>query len=52
MASCQNCESFVTDQYARVFTPPDVDDPRVCPHCSDKVRECAAVRDARSRRDG
>ncbi|MFC6731566.1 MULTISPECIES: hypothetical protein [unclassified Haladaptatus] len=50
MPECQNCGSFVTDAYARVFTPTGIDDPRVCPRCTDKIREGAAVRDARSPR--
>jgi DNA-directed RNA polymerase subunit RPC12/RpoP len=47
---CQNCGSFVTSQYARVLSPEDVDDPRVCPHCEDRIREGAEVREARSPR--
>lgn len=50
MARCQNCESFVSDRYARVFTPEGVDDPRVCPNCEDKLRDGAEVREARSSR--
>lgn len=45
MQQCQNCESFVTTRYARVFTPPDVNQPRACPNCTDKVRTGATVRD-------
>nr|WP_277921479.1 hypothetical protein [Halostagnicola larsenii] len=37
-------------QYARVFTPQGVDEPRVCPCCPDKVRDGAEIRTARSRR--
>jgi len=47
---CQNCGSFVTSRYVRVFTPNDVDAPRVCPWCEDKVRDGAGVRDSRSQR--
>lgn len=50
MARCQNCESFVSDQYARVFTPEGVENPRVCPNCEDKLRDGAEVREARSSR--
>ncbi|WP_264781928.1 hypothetical protein [Haladaptatus sp. T7] len=50
MPECQNCGSFVTTAYARVFTPPDVTNPRVCPNCEDKVRDGANVREARSSR--
>lgn len=50
MPECQNCGSFVTGTYARVFTPPEVDDPRVCPDCTDKIRDGAKVRAARSPR--
>lgn len=46
MPMCQNCKSFVTNRYARVFTPPNVDQPRACPNCTDKVRTGAEVRDA------
>lgn len=51
MEQCQNCDSVVTDRYAKVFTPPDIDQPRVCPRCSDKVRDGADVREARSHRN-
>lgn len=50
MARCQNCESFVSERYARVFTPDDVTQPRVCPNCEDKLREKGEVREARSKR--
>lgn len=50
MPECQNCGSFVTDAYVRVFTPTDVDEPRVCPDCPDKIRDGAGVRTARSPR--
>lgn len=50
MPECQNCGGFVTDAYARVFTPDGVDDPRVCPDCEDKVRDGNEVREARSSR--
>lgn len=50
MPECQNCESFVTTQYSRVFTPDNVDSPRVCPYCPDKLRDGADVREARATR--
>lgn len=50
MPTCQNCGSFVTVQYARVFTPQEIDEPRVCPRCPDKVRDGAEIRTARSTR--
>jgi len=50
MPECQNCGSFVTTKYARVFTPDGVETPRVCPYCSDKLRDGADVREARSNR--
>jgi len=50
MIECQNCGSEVTERYAKVFTPGDVDQPRVCPHCPDKIRDGAEVRMARSPR--
>jgi hypothetical protein len=50
MPECQNCGSFVTEAYARVFTPPDEEDPRVCPECEDKIRDGARIREARSSR--
>ena len=50
MPECQNCESFVTRDYVRVFAPNGADDPRVCPHCEDKLREGSGVRDARAKR--
>lgn len=50
MPTCGNCDSFVTSQYVRVFTPDDHDQPRVCPKCEDKVREGGTIRDAKSQR--
>ncbi|QSG04191.1 DUF7563 family protein [Natranaeroarchaeum sulfidigenes] len=50
MPHCQNCDSFVTVDYARVFTPRGVDEPRVCPQCDDLIREGNDVRKARSSR--
>ncbi len=51
MPECQNCGAFVTQAYARVFTPDGMDRPRVCPHCEDLVRDGAGVRKARSTRN-
>lgn len=50
MPTCQNCGSFVTEAYVRVFTPDHLDDPRVCPNCEDMVRDGASVRKARAKR--
>ncbi|WP_327050955.1 DUF7563 family protein [Halomicrococcus gelatinilyticus] len=50
MPECKNCGTFVTADYARVFTPQGVDEPRVCPECEDKIRDGADVREARSPR--
>jgi hypothetical protein len=50
MPSCQNCGSFVTAAYVRVFAPEGHDRPRVCPSCEDKVRDGAEVREARATR--
>lgn len=50
MPECQNCGSFVTADYVRVFTPDGIEDPRVCPRCEDKIRDGADVREARSPR--
>lgn len=50
MPNCGNCGSFVTQQYIRVFTPLELDQPRVCPNCKDKVREGGEIREARSQR--
>lgn len=50
MPECQNCGSFVTDAYARVFTPTDVEYPRVCPYCDDTLRDGAQICEARSAR--
>ena len=52
MPTCQNCGSFVTTDYVRVFTPNEVDRPRVCPACEDMVRDGADVREARATRGG
>jgi NAD-dependent SIR2 family protein deacetylase len=45
MPECQNCGEHVTEQYARVFTPDGVENPRVCPHCEDMTRDGAGVRE-------
>lgn len=50
MPKCQNCQSFVTADYARVFAPDGMEHPRVCPHCEDLIRDGADVRQARSTR--
>ena len=50
MPECQNCGSFVTRDYVRVFAPQGMEDPRVCPDCEDKLRDGADIRDARSNR--
>ncbi|WP_443984563.1 DUF7563 family protein [Halorientalis marina] len=50
MPECQNCGSFVTEDYVRVFTPEVHDGPRVCPNCEDKIRDGNDVREARSSR--
>ncbi|WP_340100284.1 DUF7563 family protein [Salinibaculum salinum] len=50
MPDCQNCGAFVTKDYARVFTPNDMDEPRVCPECEDMIRDGSDVRKARSPR--
>jgi len=50
MPECQNCGSFVTEAYMRVFTPDGYNGPRVCPFCEDKLRDGAEVREARSSR--
>ncbi|MFC7097644.1 DUF7563 family protein [Halobaculum marinum] len=47
---CQNCESMVTERYARVFAPDATAGPRVCPNCDDLVRDGASVREARANR--
>jgi hypothetical protein len=50
MPECDNCDSFVTEQYVRVFAPPHLDTVRVCPRCEDLVREGNGTRGARSKR--
>ncbi|WP_435197255.1 DUF7563 family protein [Natronomonas sp. EA1] len=50
MPQCHNCESFVTEDYVRVFAPDDMTTVRVCPNCEDKLRDGAEVRTARSTR--
>lgn len=52
MPECQNCGSFVSVDYVRVFAPDDHDQPRVCPYCPDKIRDGASIREARSKRRG
>ncbi|WP_433634744.1 DUF7563 family protein [Halomicrococcus sp. NG-SE-24] len=48
MPTCQNCDSFVTQRYVRVFSPRDMANPRVCPACEDKVRDGADIRQSRT----
>lgn len=48
MPECNNCGSFVTQNYVRVFAPNGMEQPRVCPHCEDMVRDGSQVREARS----
>ncbi|WP_442903399.1 DUF7563 family protein [Halobacterium sp. KA-4] len=50
MPKCQNCGEHVTERYTRVFTPNDIDEPRVCPQCPDKLRDGADIREAKSTR--
>ncbi|WP_199268395.1 DUF7563 family protein [Halomarina oriensis] len=50
MATCQNCSSFVTEAYVRVFAPDEMETVRVCPNCEDKLRDGAEIREARSSR--
>lgn len=50
MPACGNCDSFITEQYVRVFAPPDEPTVRVCPNCEDLVRDGNDVRKARSKR--
>jgi NAD-dependent SIR2 family protein deacetylase len=50
MPHCENCESFVTEDYVRVFAPDGMSSVRVCPNCEDKLRDGAEVREARSTR--
>lgn len=51
MPDCQNCGSFVTRQYVKVFAPAGLEAPRVCPDCPDKLRDGAEVREARAHRN-
>jgi NAD-dependent SIR2 family protein deacetylase len=50
MPQCRNCGAHVTPQYARVFTPNEVEQPRVCPDCPDRIRRQGEVVEARSQR--
>ncbi|WP_199243758.1 MULTISPECIES: DUF7563 family protein [Haloplanus] len=50
MPKCDNCESVVTEQYVRVFSPTHLDTVRVCPRCEDLVRDGSEARAARSKR--
>jgi len=44
MPKCQNCGDHVSKRYARVLTPPGVDEPRTCPNC-DLIRNGAEIRE-------
>lgn len=50
MPKCRNCGGFVTENYVRVFAPPEIDGVRVCPNCEDKLRDGSQVREAHSPR--
>jgi NAD-dependent SIR2 family protein deacetylase len=50
MPECNNCGAVVIDQYVRVFAPTGMKSVRVCPQCSDMVREGGDVREAKSLR--
>ena len=50
MPECENCGSFVTEQYVRVFAPPEMTTVRVCPECPDMIREKGGVPEAKSQR--
>ncbi|WP_255195562.1 DUF7563 family protein [Halorarius litoreus] len=50
MARCLNCESYVSEQYVKVFAPDGYESVRVCPHCEDKMRDGNGVREARAPR--
>lgn len=54
MPECQGCGGWVSPDYARVFTPPSIDDPRACPNCEEMIRNPdGTIREARSpRRNG
>ena len=50
MPSCENCESFVTEAYVRVFAPNGRETVRVCPSCEGLIREGNHTRPSRSKR--
>lgn len=50
MAECNNCGSFVTEDYLRVFAPEEADGVQACPRCEDMVRNGSSVREARAKR--
>lgn len=51
MGECRNCESFVTEDYVRVFSRRDDGTVGVCPDCEDLVRGAGGkARDARAPR--
>lgn len=55
MPTCENCSSFVTERYLKVFAPDDWEDKkkvRACPSCDDKVRDKGQIRDARAPTNG
>lgn len=51
MSECENCGTFVSERYARVFSR-DGNGVECCPACPDKIRRNGEVREARlSRHD-
>jgi hypothetical protein len=50
MPICENCDGFVTETYVRGFAPAGRKTIRVCPHCPDKLRDGADVREAHAAR--
>lgn len=52
MSRCENCESYVSESYVRVFST-DGETVGCCPRCRDKLRDSTGrVREARMPRNG
>jgi hypothetical protein len=48
MPECQNCGGHVTNRYVRVFTPDEMDTPRMCPNCEDLTRGRDGIREKKT----
>lgn len=44
MPTCQECESWVSEQFAKVFARPETGEPEACIECAGKTGMAEALR--------